>query len=62
MPGPLGSRSSAKSRHFDDFLPKVHMRQPKTPADQAAIAKQVAHILGQGVGGHIEVLRPNAQQ
>ena len=38
------------------------MRQPKTPADQATVAEQLAHLLRQGVGGNIEVLGLKTQQ
>jgi len=38
------------------------MRQAKTAADEAAIAKQPPHILGQRVGCHIEILRSQAKQ
>ena len=59
---PLRRRGRAKSRHFDDFLAEMHVRQAKAPADQAAIAKQAPHLFRQGVGRHVEVLRRDAQQ
>ena len=53
---------TAKSGHLDDMPAEMHMRQPEAAADQAAIGKRGPHLLGQGIGGHIEVLGLQAQQ
>ena len=58
----LRRRRRAKSRHFDDFLPEMHVRQAETPADQAAIAKYAAYLVRQRIGRHVEVFRPDSQQ
>ena len=55
-------RRGAESRHFDDFVAEMHMRQAKAPADQAAIAKQPPHLFRQRIGRHVEVFRRNAQE
>jgi hypothetical protein len=34
----------------------MHVRQTKSSSDQAAIAKQPAHVIGARIGGDIEVL------
>ncbi len=52
----------AKGRHFDDFLAEMHMREAEAAADEAAVAEQAAHFLGQRVGGHIEVFGGDPQQ
>ena len=40
----------------------MHVRQPKPASDQAAIAKQMAHVFRKRVGRDIEILGPNAEQ
>ena len=57
-----GRRRGAKSRDLDDLPAEEHMREPKAPADQAAIAKQPLHLFGQRVGRDVEVLRLDAEQ
>ena len=37
------------------------MGQTETPADQAAVAKQLAHLFGQRIGGYVEILGHDAQ-
>ena len=59
---PLRRRRRAESRHLDDLLAEMHVRQAKAPADEAAIAKQAPHLFGQGIGRHVEVLRGDAEQ
>lgn len=39
-----------------------HVRQAEAPADQAAVAEQLAHLLRRGVGGDVEVFRLFAEQ
>ena len=51
-----------KSRNLDDFRAEHHMRQAEATADQAAVAEQVLHLVRGGAGGHVEVLRRQAQQ
>ncbi len=38
------------------------MRQAEAAADQAAVAELLAHLLGRGVGGHVEILGVAADQ
>ena len=38
------------------------MNQAETASDDEGAAKLVLHVLGAGVGGHVEVLGHNAQQ
>jgi hypothetical protein len=40
----------------------MDMGQPKTPADESAIAKNLFYLLRTGIGRHIEVLRLPPQQ
>ncbi len=47
---------AAEGRHLDDLGPKVDMGEAETPPDQTAVAKDPAHFLGLGIGGHVEVL------
>src|SRR5579872_128917 len=57
-----GSGSGAKRGHFDDLPSEKNMRQPEPPADQTAVAKQLVHFLGEGIGGDVEVLRLHPEQ
>jgi len=59
---PLRRGRRAESRNLDDFMAEMHVRQAKTPADEAAIAKQAPDLFRQGVGGHVEILRRDAQE
>ena len=47
---------------LDDLAPEHHMRQAEAAADQAAVAELLAHLLGRGVGGHVEILGVAADQ
>ncbi len=51
-----------KRRHLDDLAPEEHVRQTEAPADQAAVAEQPLHLLGQRIGGDVEILRLDADQ
>src|SRR6202012_3247915 len=50
-----GRTGCAKGRNFDDLAPEDHVRQSKAPPDQAAIAKQRAHLVRQGIGRDVKV-------
>jgi hypothetical protein len=39
-----------------------HVHQAEAPADDEGAAEQRLHLLGRGVGGDVEVLRPQADQ
>ena len=51
-----GCTGGSECRDLDDVAPVHHVREPEAPANQAAIAKQGPDLVGQGVGGHVEVL------
>src|SRR6185312_12049704 len=53
---------AAKGRHLDDLGPEHHVRKPETAADQAAIAKQLLHLVRRGIGGDVEILRRDPEQ
>src|SRR3546814_10540641 len=53
---------AAECRHLDDLRTEHHMCQAKAAADQAAVAEQLLYLIGRGVGGHVEILRPQSQQ
>jgi hypothetical protein len=52
----------AEGGHLDDLAAIDHVRQPEAPADQPAVAEQRLHLLGRGVGGHVEILGVAADQ
>ena len=60
----------AKGRDFDHLAqaavlaaaPEHHVHDAKTPPDDEGSPEQAFHLLGRGVGGHVEILRPQAQQ
>ena len=58
----LGRGGGAERRHLDDLAAEMHVRQAEAPADEAAITEQPAHLLGQRVGRHVEILGRDAQQ
>jgi hypothetical protein len=58
----LVHRHGPEGGHFDDFGAEEHMSQAEASADQATVAKQIAHLLRPGVGGYIEILGLAAQQ
>ncbi len=60
--GLRGRAGCAEGRHFDGLAAKEDMRQTKPPADQTAVAEQLADLLRQCVRGDIEILRSEAQQ
>ncbi len=51
----------AERRHFDHFAPVDDMGEAEAPSDQPTIAEQASHLLGQGVGGDVKVLRVESQ-
>ena len=54
--------SSPECGDFDDLPAKANVRQPETPANQAAIAEQGLDFLGMGVGRDVEVLGMQLEQ
>ena len=56
----------AEGGDFDDFVfaaPAIdHVDDTKTPPDDESAAKQAFDLLGRGVGGHVEVFGPQADQ
>jgi hypothetical protein len=54
--------SGAKGRHFDDLVTEAHMRKMKAPADQAAIAKQLPHLIRVRIRRDVEILRIHAEE
>ena len=55
-----------KGRHLNDLMlaPAAidHVNDAKTPADDKSTAKQGFDLLRRGVGGHIKILGPQADQ
>ena len=57
-PRPCERRAGrAERRDFDDLAAEEHMRETEPPADQTAVAEQLAHLLRQRVGGDVEIFR-----
>jgi hypothetical protein len=56
----------AEGRHLDHLMlaapAKHHMHDAKAPPDDERAAKQALDLLGCGVGGHIKVFGPQADQ
>ena len=56
----------AEGRDFDHLMvapaAEDHVHDAEAPADDEGAAEQRLHLLGRGVGGHVEVLRPQAHQ
>ena len=48
--------TAAEGRHLDNFGAEMDMGQTEAATDQATVAEDAAHLLGAGVGGHVEVL------
>jgi len=56
-------RLPSKGGHFDDLSPaEENLDQAEAAADGAAVAKQLAHFAGPGVGGDVEILWSLPQQ
>src|SRR5579859_4971109 len=53
--------TAAKSSDLDVLLTEKNMNEAKTAADEARIAKQIAHLLRMCRGGDVEVLGPPPQ-
>ncbi len=51
-----------EGRDLDDLVAEAYVREMKAPADQAAVAKQLLHLVRMRVGGDVEVLRMQAEQ
>jgi len=47
---------------FDDLAPEEHVRQPKAPADEPAIAKRAFDLFRQSARGDVEIFRRDADQ
>ena len=53
----------AKGAHLDDLVaPEKDLHQAEAAADNAAVLEQAAHLAGVGVGAHVEILGPPAQE
>jgi hypothetical protein len=56
----------AEGGHLDDFVlapaAEDHVHDAKAPADDEGAAEVLLHLLGRGVGGDVEILRPQADQ
>ena len=56
----------AEGRHLDHLMVATaavdHVHDAEAPADDEGAAEQPLHLLGRGIGGHVEVLRPQAHQ
>ena len=56
----------AKGRYLDHFMlaatPIHHVHDAKPPPDDEGPAEQALDLLGRGIGGHVEILGPQAQQ
>ena len=63
--GLFGLEVGAKRRHLDHLVVTAaaedHMHDAKASADDEGAAEQALHLLGRGVGGDVEVLRPCAR-
>ena len=64
--GLAGIAVGAEGRHLDHFVlataAEHHVHEAEAPSDDEGAPKQRLHLLGRGVGGHVEVLRPPAHQ
>lgn len=50
-------RVSTERRGLDHLAAAIeHVHQTKTPADDARVAKQAAHVVRTSAGGHVEIL------
>ena len=61
-----GVQVGAEGRHLDHLVVAAaaehHVHDAKAPADDEGAPEQRLHLLGRGVGGDVEVLRPQADQ
>ena len=53
--------SGAERGDLDDLAAESHVREAETPADQATVAEQRAHLVGRRIGRHVEVLGMQAR-
>ena len=54
------ARVGAEGRGLDDLVAEEHVGEPKSSTDDAAIAKDVADLVGRRAGGDVEILGPTA--
>ncbi|MCY1406870.1 hypothetical protein D9M71_221500 [compost metagenome] len=52
----------AEGGDLDDLAAEMHMHQLEAAADHPRIAEFGADLLGRGAGGHVEILRRDAEQ
>ena len=57
-----GSAFLPEGGHLDDLVSEAHVAQPEPSPDDEAVAEELLHLLGRGVGADIEVLRLAAKE